>query len=129
MNTTTSTIRSTVRHHDPVTGRFTALLVVTDLDAPAMPMREPDFHDEEGQAVWMGPRAAVCVEGGQHRIREILGQPRLTEFVTEQGTKGWSRVPVSTYGAIVSKFPGYGTDDDVPTAEESWDLLAEAVSL
>jgi hypothetical protein len=127
----TSTITRTPSRH-PKTGRFIrVLLVVSNGDDPAMPLRGADYYDD-GMAVWIGPRASVSVPVSDNeitRLREILGAPRLVEYLTPQHAKGWFRVPVDHYGARVQLFPGHGTDDDVPTAQESWTLLAEAVSL
>lgn len=121
----------TTPNRDPRTGRYVkVLLAVINGDDPAMEIREPDYYEAiNGRAVWIGPSAAVSVDGGIERVREILGAPRLVEFLTPQRAKGWFRVPASHYGAEVSKYPGRDHDDDVPTAQESWDLMREAVGL
>lgn len=111
-------------------GRFmSVILAVTE--PTVLAMRGPDSY-EDGMAIWIGDRAAVSVpieRADVHDLQEILNSPRFVEFTTPNGGTGWSRLSTEHYGAVVQLFPAHDTDDDVPTAQESWDLLAEVVGL
>ena len=123
MNTSTTTQARDTK------GRF--MSVILAVTPTVLAMRGPDFY-ENGMAVWIGDRAAVSVpleRADVHDLQEILNSPRFVDFTTPTGGTGWSRLSTEHYGALVQLFPNVDTDDDVPTAQESWDLLAEVVGL
>ena len=93
-------------------------------DPESLIVRGPDFY-EDGMAVWIGPRAAVSLDMDRTtEIANILAMPRFVDLITPQG-KGWTRLSTEAYGVHVSLF----AEDDMPTAQDSWTLFAEAVSL